>query len=78
MHSESCYDENGELACQLEEHEHGEECYEQNLICDLAEQAGHEHTDACYELICGYENTDTPTAPAEEKDNAAEKLDPGD
>lgn len=39
--------------CGIEEHTHGEECYEKELVCE----EDHEHEDSCYEqkLICGLE-----------------------
>ena len=53
--------------CGIEGHEHGEECYEKQLICGYDEetettQAVHVHTDACYEesqvLICDKEENE--------------------
>ena len=44
--------------CGIQEHEHGEECYqiEKTLICDQEEVPEHHHTDECYKttkkLIC--------------------------
>lgn len=57
-----CYDENGNLACGLEEtqgHTHSEDCYETQLVCGQEETEPHTHTDNCYqvqrELVCGQE-----------------------
>lgn len=57
-----CYDENGNLACGLEEtqgHTHSEDCYEIQLVCGQEETEPHTHTDNCYqvqrELVCGQE-----------------------
>ena len=57
-----CYDENGNLACGLEEtqgHTHSEECYDTQLVCGQEETEPHTHTDSCYqvqrELVCGQE-----------------------
>ena len=60
-HDESCYDANGNLACQrpaVRLHEHTDECYKDaNLICGQTAYQGHAHTDACYTwekvLVCG-------------------------
>ena len=57
-HNKYCYDNDGELICQLEEiepHTHTEDCYTQKevLICDIEEGEGHIHTDECYELERG-------------------------
>ena len=70
-HNKYCYDNDGELICQLEEiepHTHTEDCYTQKevLICDIEESEGHIHTDDCYErergaLLCAdeeHEHTD--------------------
>ncbi|MCD7733264.1 MAG: fibro-slime domain-containing protein [Oscillospiraceae bacterium] len=46
-HNETCYDEEGNLICEIEEcesHTHGDECYETTLICELPE---HTHTVEC-------------------------------
>ena len=37
-----------QAACGIEEHQHTDECYEEELICDLPESEGHQHTDSCY------------------------------
>ena len=54
-----CYDADGNLVCQLQEHAHDDSCYEEvrTLTCGLEEFEGHHHTDACYEkvLTCGKE-----------------------
>ena len=57
-----CYDENGNLACGLEEtqgHTHTQACYETQLVCGQEETEPHTHTDNCYqvqrELVCGQE-----------------------
>lgn len=57
-----CYDENGNLACGLEEtqgHTHSEDCYDTQLVCGQEESEPHTHTDSCYqvqrELVCGQE-----------------------
>ena len=57
-----CYDENGNLACGLEEtqgHTHSEDCYDTQLVCGQEETEPHTHTDSCYqvqrELVCGQE-----------------------
>ena len=51
-----CYDEEGNLTCEIPEHEHTEECI--GLTCGKTEGAGaHHHTEECYEkvqtLVCG-------------------------
>ncbi|MCI8417627.1 MAG: hypothetical protein HFI33_09090 [Lachnospiraceae bacterium] len=64
IHEESCYDEEGNLICGLEEpaHVHEESCYDEegNLICGLEEPV-HVHEEGCYDeegnLICGLEET---------------------
>ena len=54
-----CYDEEGNLICQLAEHAHGDSCYKEvkTLTCGLEESEGHHHSEACYEkvLVCGKE-----------------------
>ena len=54
-----CYDEEGNLVCEIPEHVHGESCYKEVkvLTCGQEESEGHHHTDACYEkvLVCGKE-----------------------
>lgn len=67
-HSEDCWDEFGNLACELpeiEEHIHGEGCYTttSELVCTTPESDGHHHTEACYtevrgDLICGQEESE--------------------
>ncbi len=51
--------------CGLTEHEHGEDCYTMELICELEETdgvEGHTHDETCYEtetvLTCGLEESD--------------------
>lgn len=43
--------------CGLEEHEHSEDCFEKQLICELEEGEEHQHSDACYAdvPVCGME-----------------------
>lgn len=45
--------------CGKQEHTHSEECYQQQLICQLPEELNHEHTAQCYgsvkNLLCGLE-----------------------
>ena len=61
VHSETCYDPDGNLICGQEEgagaHAHTDECYatERQLTCGLEEGAGHVHSDACYQqqITCG-------------------------
>ena len=54
-----CYDEEGNLICQLSEHTHDDSCYREvkTLTCGREESEGHHHTDACYQkvLVCGKE-----------------------
>lgn len=66
-HNADCYDEEGNLVCQLDErelHVHDESCYteERTLVCGLEESEGHAHTEACYgkdnELTCGLEESE--------------------
>ena len=48
QHSESCYDEAGNLICGLEEsegHQHTEACYEKQLTCG---KEVHVHSESCY------------------------------
>ncbi len=50
--------------CGLEEHTHGESCYEETLTCGLEEGAGHIHTEECSfpeELACGLEESEGHT-----------------
>ena len=46
-----------EAECGLEEHEHSEDCFEKQLICELEEGEEHQHSDACYAdvPVCGME-----------------------
>ena len=54
-----CYDEEGNLICELQEHVHDDSCYKEvkTLTCEMEESEGHHHTDACYEkvLVCDKE-----------------------
>ena len=54
-----CYDEEGNLICELPEHVHDDSCYKEvkTLTCGQEESEGHHHTDACYEkvLVCDKE-----------------------
>ena len=48
----------GETAeCGIEEHQHDESCYEEQLICGQEESGEHQHTDDCCRkvLTCGKE-----------------------
>ena len=60
-HSEDkgCYDADGNLICQRQDHVHSDSCYEEvrTLTCGQEEHEGHHHTDACFEkvLVCGKE-----------------------
>ncbi len=54
----------GKAKCGQEEHQHGEECYEDRLVCGLTEQEGHIHTAECSnpkELVCGFEESEGHT-----------------
>ena len=54
----------GKAKCGQEEHTHGEECYEDRLVCGLTEQEGHIHTAECSlpaELACGLEESEGHT-----------------
>lgn len=46
----------GEAVCGIEEHKHGQKCYEDVLVCSEAESDGHEHGENCYKeeevLVC--------------------------
>lgn len=46
-----------ETLCELEEHRHTDECYENVNICGLEEGEEHTHTEDCFELslVCGFE-----------------------
>lgn len=54
-HTDDCRDENGRMICELpeiEEHQHDSSCYSYHeyLVCDHEpDEAGHQHTDECYE-----------------------------
>lgn len=61
-HTDSCYDEEGELVCGYADfvaHTHDSSCYGEDgtLICPLEERKPHTHTETCYEtqLVCGLE-----------------------
>ena len=43
--------------CRIEEHQHDDSCYEDQLVCGQEESAVHRHTEDCYErvLVCGRE-----------------------
>lgn len=43
--------------CGIEEHQHDDSCYEDQLICGLEESEEHQHTADCYErvIVCGKE-----------------------
>lgn len=62
VHEDSCYDENGNLICEIPSvHVHGLDCYDEdgNLICGSG--WAHTHDESCYDadgnLICGQEET---------------------
>ena len=48
--------------CGMTEHTHGEECWQEQLVCGLEEGEGHVHTGDCYEetevLACGLEESE--------------------
>ena len=65
-HTDSCYDEEGELVCGYADfvaHTHDSSCYGEDgaLICPLEERKPHTHTESCYQeaetLVCGREET---------------------
>lgn len=65
-HTDSCYDEEGELVCGYADfvaHTHDSSCYgeDDTLICPLEERKPHTHTESCYQetetLVCGQEET---------------------
>ena len=65
-HTDSCYDEEGELVCGYADfvaHTHDSSCYGEDgtLICPLEERKPHTHTESCYQetevLVCGQEET---------------------
>lgn len=69
-HTDSCYDEEGELVCGYADfvaHTHDSSCYGEDgaLICPLEERKPHTHTASCYQetetLVCGREETHTHT-----------------
>ena len=51
-----CFDEEGNLICEIPEHVHDDSCFTEikTLTCGEEESEGHHHTDACYEkvLVC--------------------------
>lgn len=54
----------GKAKCGLEEHMHSDDCYEDVLICEIAEEESHTHTAECShpkELICGQEESEGHT-----------------
>lgn len=60
----------GDVKCGLEEHQHMEACYTEELTCGLEESEGHTHTEACRypaELVCGLEETGAQGAAAGEE-----------
>lgn len=52
----------GTIKCGLEEHQHSDACYKEELICGYDEYDGHTHTESCYQtesvLVCGDESED--------------------
>lgn len=65
-HTDSCYNEEGELVCGYADfiaHTHDSSCYGENgtLICPLEERKPHTHMESCYQetevLVCGQEET---------------------
>ena len=69
-HGALCYDDNGQLRCdlpELEAHTHDAGCYgsETELVCSVAEAQDHVHGDDCYEkesvLSCGLEECEPHT-----------------
>lgn len=65
-HTDSCYNEEGELVCGYADfvaHTHDSSCYGEDgtLICPLEERKPHTHTESCYQetevLVCGQEET---------------------
>lgn len=46
-------------ACEIEEHQHTDECSPEELICDLPESQGHKHTESCY-TVKSVLSCDTP------------------
>lgn len=65
-----------DAGCGMEEHTHGESCYEEQtvskLICTLEEGEGHAHTEECYEtaLSCGLEENEEHSHTEECEENA--------
>ena len=69
-HTDSCYDEEGELVCGYADfvaHTHDSSCYGEDgtLICPLEERKPYTHTESCYQetetLVCGREETQCHT-----------------
>ncbi len=61
----------GELACNMSQHIHTNEC--RTLTCDLEEGAEHTHTDQCWEITCGKEeHTHSENCYIHEDEQAAE------
>lgn len=60
-HEPSCFS----LVCTGEDHDHGEGCYAEPVICEKIESGGHAHSDACYapaaQLTCTLEQVDVHT-----------------
>lgn len=65
-HTDSCYNEEGELVCGYADfvaHTHDSSCYGEDgtLICPLEERKPHTHMESCYQetevLVCGQEET---------------------
>ena len=55
QHSDSCYDEGGNLICGYADfviHQHDKSCFDEDgeLICTLPEIVPHQHTDECYSV----------------------------
>ena len=66
-HTDSCYDEDGNLICGYADfvvHTHDDSCYDEdgNLICPLKEIQVHTHDESCYNdtlvPVCGKEETE--------------------
>jgi len=45
-----------EAYCGIPAHQHSDDCYELQLVCEIPESPGHHHSDACYSvnqvLVC--------------------------
>lgn len=70
VHSESCYNADGQLICGYADyaiHTHDENCYDAdgNLVCTLPEVKQHGHDGSCYEtktvLACGQDESSVQT-----------------